>query len=60
MLRTANATSCANAQRRAAQQSTVRTNAQQDVGTRRNVEGDTKLLAQVSVANLVGDQPLAT
>ena len=29
-------------------------------GTRRNVEGDTKLLAKLSAASPVGDQPLAT
>lgn len=36
------------------------TNAQRDVGTRRNVEGDTGFLVEVSVDSLVEDQFLAT
>jgi hypothetical protein len=33
---------------------------QRDVGTKRNVEGGTKLLVDVSVDSLLGDPPLAT
>jgi hypothetical protein len=33
---------------------------QRDVGTKRNVEGDTKFLAEVLEDSLVGDQPVAT